>query len=71
VVERTSDKGVKSVDLRPYVLAVDSDGDRVFLRIRITDTGTAKPEEALRALGIRIEEGVRIKKTYTELAARD
>ncbi len=71
VVERTSDKGTKSVDLRPYVLAVEFEGDRVFLRIRITDTGTAKPEEVLRAMGIRIEEGVRVRKTYTELAVRE
>lgn len=70
VVERTSDKGTKSVDIRPYALAVDFEGDRVFLRIRITDTGTAKPEEVLRATGIRIEDGVRIQKTYTALAAR-
>lgn len=71
VVERTSDKGTKSVDVRPYVLAADFEGDRVFLRIRITDSGTAKPEEVLRSLGIRTEEGVRIRKTYTELSTRD
>jgi len=71
VVERSSDKGTKSVDIRPYTMAVEVEEDRIFLRIRITDSGTAKPEEVLRALGIRPEEGVRIRKTHTELSTRD
>ncbi len=70
-VERVSDKGSKRVDIRPYVLAANFDGDTVYLRIRITDSGTAKPEEVLRALGIEIRSDVRIRKTYTELSSRD
>jgi radical SAM-linked protein len=69
-VERVSDKGSKTVEIRQYVLAADCEGDRVFLRIRITDQGTAKPEEVLRAFGLRVDGTVRIRKTYTEVAAR-
>lgn len=71
VVERPSDKGTKSVNIRPYLMDVDFDEGKVYLRIRITDSGTAKPEEALRSLGIEIREDVRIRKTYTQLAQRE
>ncbi len=69
-VERVSDKGSKTVEIRQYVMAADAEGDRVFLRVRITDQGTAKPEEILRSFGLRIDGTVRIRKTYTEVAAR-
>lgn len=69
-VERVSDKGSKTVEIRQYVMAADCEGERVFLRIRITDQGTAKPEEVLRAAGVRIDGTVRIRKTYSEVAAR-
>jgi radical SAM-linked protein len=69
-VERPSDKGSKTVEIRRYVLGADSDGDRVFLRIRVTDQGTAKPEEVLRAIGVVVGETVRVRKTYTEVATR-
>ena len=72
VVERASDKGTRPVEIRRYVMAVEHEGDRVFLRIRVTDQGTARPEEVLRAIGVRVEEGgVRLKKTYTEIAIRE
>jgi radical SAM-linked protein len=69
-VERVSDKGSKTVEIRQYVMALDAEGDTVYLRVRITDQGTAKPEEVLRAAGLRIDETVRVRKTYTELAVR-
>ena len=69
-VERVSDKGSKTVEIRQYVMAAEAEGDRVFLRIRITDQGTAKPEEVLRSVGVRIDGTVRIRKTYTEVAVR-
>jgi radical SAM-linked protein len=69
-VERVSDKGSRTIDIRPYVMALDSEGDRVFLRLRVTDEGTARPDEVLRALGLAVDETVRLKKTYTELAVR-
>ena len=69
-VERVSDKGSKTVEIRRYVLAAEREGERVFLRVRVTDQGTAKPEEVLRACGVRVDGGVRIRKTYTEVAAR-
>lgn len=72
VVERVSDKGTRAVEIRRYVMAVECEGDRVFLRIRVTDQGTARPEEVLRAIGVRLEEGtVCLKKTYTEVVNRE
>ena len=69
-VERPSDKGSKTVEIRQYVLALDCDGDRAYLRIKVTDQGTAKPEEVLRAIGLTVDSTVRVKKTYTELSIR-
>ncbi len=69
-VERVSDKGAKTVEIRQYVMAADHDGDRVLLRVRVTDQGTARPDEVLRAIGITVDETVRVRKTYTEVAIR-
>ncbi|MBI3855443.1 MAG: DUF2344 domain-containing protein [Planctomycetes bacterium] len=69
-VERVSDKGSKTVEIRQYVMALEADGGRIYLRIRVTDQGTAKPEEVLRAVGISTDGTVRLKKTYTEVAVR-
>jgi len=69
-VERVSDKGSKTVEIRQYVMALDVEQDQLYLRIRITDQGTAKPEEVLRSVGIKVDETVRLKKTYTEVAVR-
>lgn len=70
VVERASDKGSKKVEIRQYVMALECEGDRIFARIRVTDAGTAKPEEVLRALGLEVGKSVRIRKTYTEVGTR-
>ena len=69
-VERVSDKGSKTVEIRQYVMALDGESEKIYLRIRITDQGTAKPEEVLRAVGLRVDETVRLRKTYTEVAVR-
>jgi len=69
-VERVSDKGSKTVEIRQYVMALEAENDRIYLRIRITDQGTAKPEEVLRSVGVRVDENVRLKKTYTEVSVR-
>ena len=69
-VERASDKGSKTVEIRQYVMALDLEEDRLYLRIRVTDQGTAKPEEVLRSIGLRVDGTVRLKKTYTEVAVR-
>jgi len=71
-VERVSDKGSKTVEIRQYVMALEADKEKdlVYLRIRITDQGTAKPEEVLRSVGIKIDDDVRLRKTYTEVAVR-
>ncbi len=69
-IERVSDKGSKTVEIRQYVQAAESEGDHVFLRIRITDQGTAKPEEVLRAAGLSMAPGVRLRKTLTRIGVR-
>jgi len=69
-IERKSDKGSKKVELRRYVIAIVTEPGRVLMRVRITDQGTAKPEEVLRAIGIEPGPGVKIKKTYTEVGIR-
>jgi radical SAM-linked protein len=69
-VERVSDKGSKTVEIRQYVMALEAGGDRIYLRVRVTDQGTAKPEEVLRAIGLRVDETVRLRKTFTEVAVR-
>jgi radical SAM-linked protein len=69
-VERVSDKGSKTVEIRQYVMALEADGELVYLRVRITDQGTAKPEEILRSIGLKIDENVRLRKTFTQVAVR-
>ena len=69
-VDRVSDKGTKTVEVRQYVLAADCEGDRVSLRIRITDRGTARPDELLRTFGVEVNASVRFKKLHSEMALR-
>lgn len=69
-IERKSDKGGKKVEIRRYVLALEAEPGRVLMRVRITDQGTAKPEEVLRAAGLEPGPDVKIRKTYTEVGTR-
>jgi radical SAM-linked protein len=69
-VVRSSDKGSKTVDVRKYAMAVEIEGGTVYLRVRVTDQGTAKPEEILRSIGLQVDEQVRIRKTFTQLGER-
>ncbi len=41
----------KEVDLKPLLRTMEHDGGRILLGITWTDTGTARPEDFLRALG--------------------
>jgi len=69
-IERKSDKGGKKVEIRRYVLALEAEPGRVLMRVRVTDQGTAKPEEVLRAAGLELGPEVKIRKTYTEVGTR-
>ena len=69
-VKRVSDKGSKVVEIRQYVMAIETDGDRVLFRIKVTDQGTARPDEVLRAIGLNVDSTVRMRKTYTEVGTR-
>jgi radical SAM-linked protein len=70
IVERKSDKAARDIEVRQYAMAVTVEGDRVLMRLKVTDAGTAKADEILRALGLEIRPDVRIKKTYTEVGVR-
>lgn len=70
VVGRKREHGEKPVEIRQYVMAVERDGPTLLMRIRNTDTGTARPDEVLSALGLPSDSSVKIVKTYTEVLKR-
>lgn len=69
-LERRTDKWCKVVDIRRYLMELGVENARLRARLRVTDTGTARPDEVLTALGIPWTPEVRIVKTHTELASR-
>jgi radical SAM-linked protein len=69
-IERRTDKWCKVVDIRKYLVDLRVEEGRLRVRIRVTDTGTARPEEVLEALGIPVTPEVRFVKTETELVRR-
>lgn len=69
-IDRSSDKRTRRINIRPYTLAVEYENDRLLLRIQVTDRGTAKPEEIVRAIGLEITGDTRIRKTLTQLGIR-
>jgi radical SAM-linked protein len=62
----------KEVDLRPLLGTMDHDGTRIRLGITWTDTGTARPEDFLRAIGCAedavsvVKVGVRFRSSLNE-----
>lgn len=70
VIERQREKYKQVVDIRRYLSALKFKDGKIIIHIKVTDFGTAKPEEILRALDIEITPGVRIIKTKTELRLR-
>jgi len=71
-VQRTRAGEVKQVAVRQYVKALRIDGDCVQMRLRCTESGTARPEEVMQALGCR--EGVdyskgQIERTHVDLSS--
>jgi radical SAM-linked protein len=69
-IERRTDKWCKVVDIRKYLVELRVADGRLCARIRVTDTGTARPEEVLEALQIPLTPDMRIVKTATELVRR-
>jgi len=69
-VERRTDKWCKVVDIRKYLVELRVADGRLCARIRVTDTGTARPEEVLETLQIPVTPDARIVKTVTELVRR-
>ena len=67
-VERKTPEGpMRTVDIRPWILRVESAEGKLTFAIRITDGGSARPDEVLRELGIP---GTRVMRTKTVMAAK-
>lgn len=73
-IERVRPDERKTIDIRPYLLECRRQEDgSLFLGLKVTDLGTARPDEVLRAFGIDIaslDPPPRIRKTRTHIAAR-
>jgi radical SAM-linked protein len=41
----------KIIDIRPYVISVSSGDGKIHLHLKVTNEGTARPSEVIRALG--------------------
>ncbi len=53
MVERVKEEERKKIDIRPYLLDVRREGPEDWrVRFRVTPTGTARPDEPLKAIGI-------------------
>ena len=53
IVERRRDEEVKPVDIRPFIDRIRIEGGTIHFLLRVTDHGTARPEEVLEALGCK------------------
>lgn len=71
VIGRKREHGEKPVEIRRYVMALERDGNTILMRIKHTDTGTARPDEVLAALGLAFDASIRLVKSYTEVLKRD
>ncbi len=71
-VRRVREADAKEVEVRGFVKAVRFDGESVMMLLRCTETGTARPEEVMEALGCRegadYEKG-RIERTHVDLSS--
>jgi radical SAM-linked protein len=61
----------KTVDVRPFLRAIEVEEDRVRFRLTVSPAGTARPEEVLAALGLKeaMLAGEHLVRTKVELAA--
>ncbi|MDQ7781048.1 MAG: hypothetical protein RDV41_15235, partial [Planctomycetota bacterium] len=51
-IVRVNPKGKRRIDIRPYLLEIRIEGDRLLMTVKVTNEGTARPEEVLRLLGL-------------------
>lgn len=63
--ERGADS--RSVDIRPYVGSIAQEGGILKINLRVLDSGSARPQEVLAALGIAADGRTRIRKVRTRL----
>lgn len=74
-IERVRPKERKTIDIRPYVIECRRQDDgALFVAFKVTDLGTARPDELLRALGVdstAVDVPPRIQKTRTHIAVRN
>jgi radical SAM-linked protein len=66
-VERTKEGKETTIDLRPYLLDLRVQGDAIFMKLRVTPRGTARPEEILKAMGVPLPQTLRVKRTALRL----
>jgi len=59
-VERKKKDKSKQVDIRPFLLDITADYDRMVIWLKVTPSGTTNPEEVLRALGINDESELKL-----------
>lgn len=69
-IERASDKKTRQINIRPYMMSVEYENERLLMRIQVTDRGTAKPDEIIRAIGLQSTGDTRVRKTFTQLGIR-
>ena len=67
VERRTPEGKSRTVDIRPWIARVEAADGKARFAIKITDNGSARPEEVMKALGIT---GARIVRVKTVLAAK-
>ncbi|MFH1226660.1 MAG: TIGR03936 family radical SAM-associated protein [Planctomycetota bacterium] len=50
---RKSSEGQKSVDIRPYIKDAKIEDNKIILTTKVTNQGTARPDEIIEALGLQ------------------
>ncbi|MBI4711941.1 MAG: DUF2344 domain-containing protein [Planctomycetes bacterium] len=63
-VTRAHPDGSKNINLRPYIEDITQKDNDIYLKLKITNQGTARPAEIIEALGLKTD-AVTVRKTRT------
>ncbi len=66
-VTRTRKKGSKTIDLRPLIKSLTLKGGKVYMKLRVTAGGTAKPNEVLQVVDAPNARALRVMRTALHL----
>ena len=66
-VTRIRKKGDKRIDLRPLIESLTLKGGKVYMKLRVTAGGTAKPEEVLQAIDAPNARALRLMRTALQI----